>query len=343
MTSSNSTPEYASADEVLNDYFDALLIEEPEAAIQASSAMGEVGIEPNTPTHDDFVVSTSTATVIRPEPEPEPQSYYPVVEVPLLEDVQKLFDQLNQKNVADEPEIESIIERNTDNIARAETATAKQVETAITETPQAEIIQPVIPVVDIKPSAKVVTDPTQDTQLLADTESKPAFSHVEPQWQSGEREGEFQVLYFEVADVLFAVPLEELGGIHRLETLSHLIGRPNWYLGLQSTRELKIDVVDTALWAMEDRLSGTEHQSNYEYIIMLDQSKWGLASNALKGTESLPTTSVNWRSQPGKRPWLAGMVKKKMCALIHVSAMIEMLDSGVSMSMLKNQKVVGNV
>jgi purine-binding chemotaxis protein CheW len=260
------------------------------------------------------------------------------VEVPLLEDVQKLFDQLNQKNVADEPEIESIIERNTVNIARAETTAAVQV-----ETPQAEVASPVTPVVEVESSVEVVTDTTQDTQSLADTESKPDYSHTEPQWQSGEREGEFQVLYFEVADVLFAVPLEELGGIHRLETLSHLIGRPNWYLGLQSTRELKIDVVDTALWAMEDRLSGTEHQSNYEYIIMLDQSKWGLASNALKGTESLPTTSVNWRSQPGKRPWLAGMVKKKMCALIHVSAMIEMLDSGVSMSMLKNQKVVGNV
>jgi purine-binding chemotaxis protein CheW len=45
---------------------------------------------------------------------------------------------------------------------------------------------------------------------------------------------------------------------------------------------------------------------------------------------------VRWREVPGKRPWLAGMVKEKMCALIHVEALIEMLQSGLDVKALNN-------
>jgi purine-binding chemotaxis protein CheW len=44
---------------------------------------------------------------------------------------------------------------------------------------------------------------------------------------------------------------------------------------------------------------------------------------------------VRWREQAGKRPWLAGMVKEKMCALIHVHALIGMLNAGLDVKSLK--------
>ncbi|MGR5470295.1 chemotaxis protein CheW, partial [Vibrio astriarenae] len=56
---------------------------------------------------------------------------------------------------------------------------------------------------------------------------------------------------------------------------------------------------------------------------------WGLASNQLMGTETLNADKVRWREQAAKRPWLAGMVKEKMCALIHVQALIGMLNDGL--------------
>lgn len=125
------------------------------------------------------------------------------------------------------------------------------------------------------------------------------------------------------------MPLDELGGIHRITELNHLIGKPGWYLGLQTNREQKFDVVDTAKWVMADKLRDEQYKDNYQYVVMLGESNWGLASNQLMGTESLNIDKVRWRQEAGKRPWLAGMVKEKMCALIHVKALVEMLNAGL--------------
>ncbi|GAL28234.1 CheW domain protein [Vibrio variabilis] len=148
-------------------------------------------------------------------------------------------------------------------------------------------------------------------------------------WQNGERTEGFQVLYFDVNGMTFAVPLDELGGIHQIAELSHLIGRPAWYLGLQSSRENKLDVVDTAMWVMSDVLQDDSHKEDYQYIVMLGESNWGLAATELKGTEQLAPEAVRWREKAGKRPWLAGMVKQQMCALVHVSELIDMLNAGL--------------
>jgi purine-binding chemotaxis protein CheW len=46
-------------------------------------------------------------------------------------------------------------------------------------------------------------------------------------------------------------------------------------------------------------------------------------------TVELNKSDVKWRSASGKRPWLAGMVKEKMCALINVAELVEMLKAGL--------------
>jgi purine-binding chemotaxis protein CheW len=156
------------------------------------------------------------------------------------------------------------------------------------------------------------------------------------EWYSTERNVDFQVLYFDVNGVTFAVPLDELGGIHRISEMNHLIGRPDWYLGLQTSREAQLDVVDTAKWVMAEKLKDEEYKDSYQYIVMLGESMWGLASTELKGTESLNPDMVRWRATAGKRPWLAGMVTEKMCALIHVEALIAMLNAGLDVKALDN-------
>ena len=69
---------------------------------------------------------------------------------------------------------------------------------------------------------------------------------------------------------------------------------------------------------------------DYKYLIMLGESPWGLACHQLKGTELLHRDQVKWRHQEGKRPWLAGMVKEKMCALLHVRELLLLLGRGVN-------------
>lgn len=63
---------------------------------------------------------------------------------------------------------------------------------------------------------------------------------------------------------------------------------------------------------------------------MLDNSSWGLACEKLVNTVTLNQDDVKWKEQSGRRPWLAGLIKERMCALLDVSALIEMLNNGLS-------------
>ena len=167
------------------------------------------------------------------------------------------------------------------------------------------------------------------TTILTETalEVAPIEASAPVVWENIDTGKEFQALFFEVAGVTFAVPLTELGGIHLLGEITSLFGQPAWYKGLMTSREQKMNVVDTAQWVMPGQHL---EMDNYKYLIMLGESPWGLACHHLKGTELLHRDQVKWRHQEGKRPWLAGMVKEKMCALLHVRELLLLLERGVN-------------
>ncbi|MEZ9394869.1 chemotaxis protein CheW, partial [Vibrio splendidus] len=292
-------------------------------------------------------------------------------EVPNLEDVQKLLSRLEATNVVDELNLDELMDQNTQKIAQQ---ADMQMFDAAVESVQLSVEPEIqdwnLPesgssmVVDRpveRPIEQQAESPIAEESLIAEeshveaqqdvtnTEEPEVESISEPEveletqsggierftsWETTARTEDFQVLYFDVNGVTFAVPLDELGGIHRLEELSHLIGKPAWYLGLQTNRESQLDVVDTAKWVMPEKLTNDEYKENYQYIVMLGESLWGLAGTELKGTELLNTDKVRWREMAGKRPWLAGMVKEKMCALIHVEALIAMLNAGLDVKAL---------
>ena len=147
------------------------------------------------------------------------------------------------------------------------------------------------------------------------------------------RQGEFQALFFKLAGLTLAVPLTELGGIHNLEKPNPLFGKPDWFLGIQLHREEKLSVVDSAKWVMPEKYNEKLAESlNYQYLIMLGESHWGLACETLVDTVMLSQDDVKWREEAGKRPWLAGLVKDKMCALVDVQQMIALLNQGLDSS-----------
>lgn len=144
-------------------------------------------------------------------------------------------------------------------------------------------------------------------------------------------EGEFQVLLFEVAGLTLAVPLTELGGIHQIESINPLFGKPPWFKGVLLHRDEKFNVVDTAKWVMPEKSAEKLAESTkYQYLIVLGESGWGLSCESLVATETLLPDDVKWRNVEGSRPWLSGMVKKKMCALINVQQLINMLNQGLN-------------
>jgi len=147
------------------------------------------------------------------------------------------------------------------------------------------------------------------------------------------RQGRFQALFFEVAGLKVALPLKELGGIHQIGTLNTLPGKPAWYKGVMLYREQKINVVNTAMWVMPEKYDQPlAEKLNYQYVIMLGKSSWGLACESLVNTMTLEQDDVKWRSAEGKRPWLAGLIKQHMCALLDVEALIALLAKGAASS-----------
>ncbi|EWH09459.1 CheW protein [Catenovulum agarivorans DS-2] len=142
---------------------------------------------------------------------------------------------------------------------------------------------------------------------------------------------DFQALYFEVAGLVLAVPLTELGGIHNIAEVSPLFGKPSWFKGLMIHREQKLNVVDSALWVMPEKYDENLAQSlDYKYLIMLGDSNWGLACEGLVNTVTMSPDDIKWRASDSKRPWLAGLVKEKMCALLDVNQLIQLLEQGLN-------------
>ena len=176
---------------------------------------------------------------------------------------------------------------------------------------------------DKKRNSVAQTDSQEDRLLNTEVKSKVPLKDT-----LGFR---FQALFFEVAGLTLAVPLTTLGGIHQIEKIGPLFGKPDWFMGVMLHRESKLNVVDSAKWVMPEKYDENLAQSlNYRYLIMLGESLWGLASEKLVNTVNLTADDVKWRESTGKRPWLAGMVKEKMCALIDVEELISMLNKGLS-------------
>lgn len=180
----------------------------------------------------------------------------------------------------------------------------------------------------VEVETEVETEVTTETKADNETHSQSENVAYDPEVDIINEP--FQALFFDVAGLVLAVPLQELGGIHNLDEVTSLFGKPDWFLGVMVNREKKVNVVETAKWVMPEKYTEKlQSELSYKYLIMLGESNWGLAAEKLVTTEYIQPDEVKWRTQAGKRPWLLGTIKKKMCALLHVSDLVAMLDKGI--------------
>jgi purine-binding chemotaxis protein CheW len=239
-------------------------------------------------------------------------------EVSVVAEVKK--QQLNQLLATVQPEKPAVVTK----VAapapvKTEPVRAKVIPETIVAKPVVVVPSPVPKVVAPVSTAAVITTPPPKA---------PAATVVKEY-----RSGRFQALFFSVAGLKVALPLKELGGIHKITTLNTLPGKPAWYKGVMLYREQKINVVNTAMWVMPEKYDQNLAETlNYQYVIMLGKSSWGLACESLVNTVALEQDDVKWRATEGKRPWLAGLIKQHMCALLDVEAMIALLAQGAGSS-----------
>lgn len=195
------------------------------------------------------------------------------------------------------------------------------------------------PILSRKPKAESLDSKKVDKSLITSKVKSPALEtgistrksqgafHTKK--EKAYREGSFQAMFFDVSGLTVAVPLIELGGIHNMEKSTPLMGKPDWFKGVMVHREQQINVVDTARWVMPEKCNENLIANlAYQYVIMLSTSAWGLAAEHLVDTVTLNQEDVKWLDEPSKRPWLAGLVKDRMCALLDVEALIKLLDEG---------------
>ncbi|ESE41235.1 chemotaxis protein CheW [Shewanella decolorationis] len=207
----------------------------------------------------------------------------------------------------------------------------------VTEEKPAEVVS-----TPVKPVTPMVSKPEETVESSVVEPEQIESNSITPETQVGFAppsvtkdlqevlDDEFQVLFFKVAGLTLAVPLVSLGGIVKVERINHIIGRPSWFLGVQTHREEQLNLVDTCAWVMPEKYTDKLAQSvNYQYLVLLEGSNWGLACESLLNAVKINKSQVNWRSKAGKRPWLAGVVKEQMCGILHVQALVEMLDAGL--------------
>ncbi|MGM0526397.1 MAG: chemotaxis protein CheW [Pseudomonadota bacterium] len=181
------------------------------------------------------------------------------------------------------------------------------------------------PPVEVVADAPEVVETTEQSVANDEPESTQADAMEEYQ------QGDFQALFFRVAGLTLAVPLKSLGGIHTIGKISPIFGKPKWFKGIMTERDEKLQVVDTARWVMPEKLTPElQEKINYQYLITLNDSPWGLLCEELVDSEPLQPEAIQWRHGVNeKRPWLAGVVRQRMCALLDVNALITLLDNGL--------------
>jgi len=175
------------------------------------------------------------------------------------------------------------------------------------------------------PVVKPECPPLVENKAQPEPEPEPIkhwLTSGKPEWA----QGRFECLIFTVAGLKLAVPLVSLGAIHTMDKeLTPLVGRPPWFLGLLSVGERNVRVVDSARWIMPERHTESV-KDNYKFVIRLNDSEWGMACDSVAQSFTLAPEEVRWRTDRGKRPWLAGTVIEHMCALMDVAAVSWLLD-----------------
>ncbi len=254
--------------------------------------------------------------------------------------VQDYLDALLQ-NATTQADIETKTETETDSqietVGKAELkaelqATVEETVETTAETTREAVPEPP-PAAAEPPAAALLSKPSDDgCQAVspADDAAYPGFEQRR-QWQDGRpawAQRQFECLLFSVAGLTLAVPLVELGGVLTLkDKLTPLVDQPEWFLGLLPSKTAgTVKVIDSARWVMPERYTAAAREG-LNYVILIQDSEWGMACHEVAEAITLQPDQVRWRSDRGRRPWLAGTVIEHMCAIMDVAALVELVSA----------------
>jgi purine-binding chemotaxis protein CheW len=159
--------------------------------------------------------------------------------------------------------------------------------------------------------------------LQAGTRSLPNV----PVWAAQE----FQCLMFNVVGISLAVPLVKLNGVIPWDNnLTPMPGHSDAFLGLLRHLDKNVKIMDTAQVilppAQLQQVPAVD--ARIQKIILMDEGRWGLACDEIGEVITLQADDVRWRSEAGRRPWLAGTISERLCALLDTDELARILSAG---------------
>lgn len=326
-------------DQQIIDYLDEML--QDPAAGQSVSVQPELGlVVPDNVAHFDVSkkkVSGSvpvTPSVLRPPTEQKPLEQ----KAPQQKSLQQRVAQKSEKPLAliDRPALlsESLLQVAQEkpksvpgNQSAVEPAGPDEPGKAI---PEKTLLKKTVPAkTDPEPAA---IEPVEAEQEEADEVALEGVASIRnnqwcengrPQWA----QSRFECLIFTVNGLKLAVPLVLLGSIHQIDRkFNALPGQYDWFIGiLQTPNSGNIKVLDTGLCVMPER-HNPESRDSLAYVITIHGYSWGLACHQVEKSITLEPEQVKWRSQRGKRPWLAGTVLDHMCSLVDTDGFQDIIN-----------------
>jgi purine-binding chemotaxis protein CheW len=167
----------------------------------------------------------------------------------------------------------------------------------------------------VEPATEAVVEAVVDVEL----EEVPLV----PEWA----EEPFQCLLFSLRGMTLAVPLLSLDSIMKWEEeIAPLPGQPDWHMGIVLNRGQQVVVVDTAQLLVPDKLGKAgEEREKGSHILVIGGGSRGLACDSLAKPVTLTKDDVRWSAPGGNRPWVAGTIVEKLCILLNVECLLEMI------------------
>ncbi|WP_018717387.1 chemotaxis protein CheW [Arhodomonas aquaeolei] len=147
-----------------------------------------------------------------------------------------------------------------------------------------------------------------------------------PPWASPQ----FQALLFEVGSLKLAVPLVKLHSVVPFsDHIAAVPRQPEWVHGMMRYRGRNVLVIDTARLVLPSTHADADAaEGRPEHMLIVGDGRWGLACRRIGDVVRLTPGEVRWRSRAGRRPWLAGTVLGRLCALMDTEAFADMLSQG---------------
>jgi purine-binding chemotaxis protein CheW len=165
-------------------------------------------------------------------------------------------------------------------------------------------------------------------------EPREPVTETVPEWARQD----FQALLFQVGRLSLAVPLIKLHSvIPWTDGISALPNRPRWCLGAMRYRDRNMVVIDTARLVLppDRREDPADGAAGHGHILVVGDGRWGLACHTVGEVIRLRPDEVKWRGAHSRRPWLAGTVLGRLCALMDTGAFADMLGRGDAATTLK--------